>query len=77
MVITSDEADVCDVDPGFGVAVTVTASLRRLVEVWRGDVGWSLALRSGAVEVRGPEALRRAVPRWFTLSPFASVPRPA
>jgi DNA-binding HxlR family transcriptional regulator len=77
MVITSAEADVCDVDPGFGVAVTVIASLRRLIEVWRGDIGWSPALRSGAVEVRGPEAMRRAVPRWFTLSPFASVPRPA
>jgi DNA-binding HxlR family transcriptional regulator len=77
MVITSDDADVCDADPGFGVAVTVTASLRRMVEIWRGDVGWSRALRSGAVEVRGPEALRRAVPRWFTLSAFASVPRPA
>jgi hypothetical protein len=43
--------------------------------VWRGDLGWPNALRSGAVEVHGPEALRRAMPRWFTLSAFASVPR--
>ena len=33
--------------------------------------------RAGAVEVQGPEMLRRAVPAWFTLSSFASVPRPA
>lgn len=34
-------------------------------------------LRSGALEVQGSETLRRALPRWFTLSPFAAVPRPA
>jgi DNA-binding HxlR family transcriptional regulator len=77
LVITPEEADVCDVDPGYPVAVTVTASLRRMVEVWRGDLRWSDALRSSAVEVQGPEALRRALPGWFTLSAFASVPRPA
>jgi len=77
MVITTDDADVCDVDPGHPVAVTVRASLRRMVEVWRGDSGWSDALRSGEIEVTGPEALRRALPLWFTLSVFASVPRPA
>ncbi len=77
LVITSGEADVCDVDPGHEVAVTVTASLRAMVEVWRGDRDWTDALRSGSVDLTGPESLRRAVPRWFTLSPFAVVPRPA
>jgi DNA-binding HxlR family transcriptional regulator len=77
LVITPpDGADVCDHDPGYPVAVTVTASLRRMVEVWRGDLGWPGALRSGAVTLAGPEALRRALPRWFTLSPFAPVSRP-
>jgi DNA-binding HxlR family transcriptional regulator len=77
LVITADEVDVCDADPGHAVAVSVTADLRSMVRVWRGDVTWSYALRSEMLEVRGPEALRRAVPRWFTLSDFAPVPRPA
>lgn len=77
MVITAEEADVCDVDPGHPVAVTVTATLRPMIEVWRGDLEWSDALGSGAIEVSGPEALRRSLPRWFTLSAFASVPRSA
>lgn len=77
LVIMDGEADVCDDDPGHEVAVTVTASLRRLTEVWRGDLGRPEALRCGAVEVAGPEELRRGLPRWFTLSPFALVPRPA
>jgi hypothetical protein len=62
------------VDPGYDVAVTVSASLRRMIEIWRGDLGWPAALRSREVEVHGPVALRRAVPGWFTLSVFASVP---
>ena len=76
LVITADEVDVCDADPGYEVAVIVTANLRHMVEVWRGDRSWSDALRSGTIELDGPAALRRALPRWLTLSVFASVPRP-
>jgi len=63
LVITSDEADVCDTDPGHPVAATVTASLRDMINVWRGDVSWSGAVGLGALEVDGPEATRRALPR--------------
>jgi DNA-binding HxlR family transcriptional regulator len=77
LVITSGECDVCDTDPGYPVAVTVTASLRRMVEIWRGDVEWPAALRAGTVEIQGPTAVRRALPGWFTRSGFAGVPRPA
>jgi DNA-binding HxlR family transcriptional regulator len=77
LVITPDDADVCDADPGYEVAVTLTGSLRRLVEIWRGDTPWSAALRSGDVQLDGPATLRRALPGWFSLSSFAAVPRPA
>jgi hypothetical protein len=77
LVIGSAETDVCDDDPGHPVAVTVTGSLRRLTEVWRGDVSWPDALRAGGLAIQGPAALRRALPRWFTLSDFAPVARPA
>jgi DNA-binding HxlR family transcriptional regulator len=76
LVITPDDADVCDADPGYPVAVTMTTSLRRMTEVWRGDLSWPDALRSGAITLHGPENLRRAVPRWFTLPVFAAVSRP-
>ncbi|MGH3459295.1 winged helix-turn-helix transcriptional regulator [Aeromicrobium sp.] len=76
LVLGGEEAEVCDVDPGFDVAVRVTSSLRALTAVWRGDLDWSDAVRSGSLEVQGPESLRRAFPGWFTLSSFAGVPRP-
>lgn len=76
LVISDGEADVCDADPGHPVSVRVTASLRAMTEIWRGDQSWSVALKSGKVEVAGPAPLRRAVPDWFQLSVFAAVPRP-
>lgn len=76
LVITREDSDVCDADPGYDVAVTVTGDLRRMVEIWRGDRTWAAGLRAGDVAVAGPAVLCRAVPTWFTLSRFASVPRP-
>jgi DNA-binding HxlR family transcriptional regulator len=75
MVLTLDDVDVCDVDPGYEVGVRISGSLRRMVEVWRGDLDWPAALRTGSVRVEGPEPLRRAVPRWFPPSRYAAVPR--
>lgn len=75
LVLTRDEVDVCDHDPGFGVDVTLDAPIRQFVRVWRGDLGWSEALRGGAVRLEGPERLRRALPTWFALSHFSDVPR--
>jgi hypothetical protein len=53
----------------------VTAPLRRMVEIWRGDLGWPAAIKSGSIQLQGPEQLRRAVPKWFPPSQFAPVPR--
>ncbi|WP_433065726.1 winged helix-turn-helix transcriptional regulator [Dactylosporangium sp. CS-033363] len=77
LVIAAREADVCDADPGFDVSVTVHGSLRRLTEVWRGDVTWQHAQRDEALRVRGPEHLRRALPAWFTLASYATAARPS
>jgi DNA-binding HxlR family transcriptional regulator len=72
-----EPVDVCDEDPGFGVDLQVTTALRTLTEIWRGDRSWTRALRDDEVTVAGPRVLAQALPRWFTLSMFAGVPRPA
>ncbi len=77
IVITGDEVDVCDVDPGFDVRVTVESTLRALTEVWRGDSSWQQAVRSGALALHGEAQARRAFPQWLKLSSTAAVPRPA
>lgn len=77
LVISDGVVDVCDADPGHPVTVGVTAPLRVLTRVWRGDTGWADAVVSGDLVVDASTAVRRAVPGWFALSIFAAVPRPA
>lgn len=75
LVITPDDVDVCDTDPGHDVDLTITTSLRCMTQIWRGDLGWSDARRSGTIALNGPPDLCRTLPNWFTLSPFAAVSR--
>jgi DNA-binding HxlR family transcriptional regulator len=75
LVLTPEAVDVCDFDPGFEVGGGVTGKLIDLVRIWRGDLTWPQALRSGIVELQGSERVRRAIPGWFPPSAFASVPR--
>lgn len=77
LAVADGAADVCDFDPGYEVAATVTTSLRMLTRIWRGDVGWSQALLDGTVAVSGAADVRRAVPSWIGQSSLAEVPRPA
>ncbi|MGH9106163.1 MAG: winged helix-turn-helix transcriptional regulator [Acidimicrobiales bacterium] len=75
LVITPDDVDVCDTDPGYDVSVTVIGSLSCMTQIWRGDLSWPDALRAGTVVLHGPSALCRALPHWFTSSRFASITR--
>jgi DNA-binding HxlR family transcriptional regulator len=76
LVISGDGVDVCDADPGHPVRVTLETDLRTLTRIWRGDLPWAAAVRSGDLVLHGEEQARRAVPRWFTLSTLAGTPRP-
>jgi DNA-binding HxlR family transcriptional regulator len=80
-VVSGGEVDVCDVDPGYEVTASMGGSLRDLARIWRGELAWPRALRTGAVTVDGPATVRRAVPQWLGISTIASVaaaqPRPA
>ncbi|MCK0174909.1 MULTISPECIES: helix-turn-helix domain-containing protein [Mycobacteriaceae] len=77
LVVNAGEADVCDVDPGFEVTGVVSAGLRTLTRLWRGDLTWQQALLDGRVTISGPVDVRRAVPHWIGQSRMATVPRPA
>lgn len=70
------EVDLCDFDPGYPVTVTSRSTLRTMVKVWRGDISWGDALRSGDLEVAGTPHACRAFPQWLKRSMFATVPRP-
>jgi len=71
LVVSGGTADACDRDPGYPVDATVRATLRALTHVWRGDVSWQQAVRTGQVRIEAPRAVREAVPGWFGRSVLA------
>ncbi len=76
IVITAEDVEVCDDDPGDEPAARVQTSLRTLTQVWRGDRTWSSVVRDESMRVLASGEVARALPGWFLLSPFAGVSRP-
>ncbi len=77
LCVTGNDVDVCDYDPGFDVTATVDTTLRTMTEIWRGDLDWTEALRSGLVSIDGPNEVSRNVPAWLGQSLLSGVARPA
>jgi DNA-binding HxlR family transcriptional regulator len=77
VVAQDGDVDLCDFDPGHPVTVTATSNLHTMVDVWRGELSWRVALRDGDLELDGSRAACRALPHWLKLSPFAHVERPS
>jgi DNA-binding HxlR family transcriptional regulator len=76
LVITPEDADVCDTDPEYPVEVALTAPLTTMTRIWRGDLPWATALRDGDLVLEGPSRSCRALRGWFSLATFATVTRP-
>jgi hypothetical protein len=47
------------------VTARLVTSLQTLTRIWRGERGWSDALRTHELVVAGPASVRRAVPTWL------------
>jgi len=77
LVLTAEDADACDFDPGFPVTVTVETGLRCLTRIWRGDISWREATRAGALVATGHRTAVRALPRWLNVRSSPADPRPA
>lgn len=67
LVISADDVDVCDRDPGFDVGAQVNTSLRTMIKIWRGDLSWQAATRAGLLTVEGVLPLCRLLPQVFEL----------
>ena len=74
LILAPGSADVCLTDPGGQVDLRLSCTVRTLTNIWMGNTSWTAALRSGSLKLTGPSQLRRNLPRWLKLSPFARVP---
>lgn len=77
LVVSGDDAQVCDFDPGYEVDATVATDLRTLTEIWLGDIDWRYALSTDRAEITAPAEVAREVPAWIGQSVSAAIPRPA
>ena len=77
LVVSGDDAQVCDFDPGFEVDATIVTDLRTLTEIWRGDIDWRYALSADRAEVHAPVEIAREIPSLIGQSLSAAIPRPA
>jgi DNA-binding HxlR family transcriptional regulator len=68
VVIGPDGVDLCSFDPGHRETAAVQTDLRTLTRVWRGELSWPHAQRSGALAIDGPTHVRRDLPRWLPKS---------
>lgn len=68
-LVVDDAIDLCLVDPGHPVDLTVRADLRALTEVWMGDRTMQDARAAGAIELLGSPAISRRFPTWLGRHP--------
>ncbi len=66
--------EYCVTDPGFEVDLYLSATLRDLTAVYRGDISVAQALDSGRLEADGSRKLVAALKGWLNLGPLADIP---
>ena len=77
VVITPEGVDLCSFDPGHPVTASIETDLRTFTRVWRGELSWTQAQRSGVFHIDGPAHVRRSLPRWLPKSAMTVQPQPA
>jgi DNA-binding HxlR family transcriptional regulator len=63
--------ELCVSDPGRETDLYLTATLRDLVRLYRGDVTLAGAIEAGLLTVDGPPRLTRRLERWFQFGTMA------
>ena len=75
LVVDGDAVDLCTEDPGKDVDLYISSSVRKLVEIWEGDLDMRTALRNGTIVANGSRHLIRAMPDWFGVCLYKEVRR--
>ena len=71
LVIDKGFIDLCLIDPGHEVDLTVTGSLRAMTAIWMGVSTVQKEMEAGALALAGDPKIARSMQQWLGLSPFA------
>jgi len=77
LVVESSDVSLCLKPPGFDTDLVIRASARTLHRVYMGQLDYTAAVRSGAIELDGPRQLVRTFPKLMEWSAFAPTARQA
>lgn len=75
LVLDHGQASVCITPPAAESDVVVSMTTPVLSRVFSGSAAWGDAVRAGDIAMSGPRTLVRALPRWFSWSPFRDATR--
>ena len=74
-LVDGNVVDLCTEDPGKDVDLYINSSVRKIVEVWEGDMDIRTALRNGSIKAHGLNHLVRTMPDWFGVCLYKDVRR--
>ena len=73
LVIARDEVDLCYINPGYDIDVTIEAPIKDMARVWMGWHSLEEAVSSGLIQVDGPPRFTRSLRSWLGLSSVSGV----
>ncbi len=71
LVIDKGYVDLCLVDPGHEIDLTVTGSLRAMTAIWMGVSTVRKEVEAGTLDLAGDRKVAGSMQQWLGLSPFA------
>ena len=78
LIVFDGNVDLCTENPGKDVDIYLKASVRTMVEVWKGDLGIRNALRDQRITTQGSRQLTKSLPDWLGICLYAHIkPAPA
>ncbi|WP_416898102.1 MAG: winged helix-turn-helix transcriptional regulator [Minwuia sp.] len=73
LVMKTDEVDLCYIDPGFEIDVSIEAPIKDMTRVWMGWHPLEEAIERGVILVDGPPRYTRSVRTWLGLSSVSGI----
>ncbi len=77
LVFEKGEIDICYIDPGHEIDVSIEAGVKDFTRVWMGWLPLRKAQEEGRLHVDGPPRLTRDIPAWLGLSSVSHIEKRA